>query len=289
MKNLQGDVVALLDSTGAVVVAYKYDAWGRPIKKEGSLAATLGTVQPFRYRGYVYDEETGLYYLRSRYYDPYHVRFINADAILANCNLYTYCHNEPITRIDSDGTDDSLSESKREVCNFAREGFWMVAAHQPLEYFPDWRRPKQKSIYLMYIPHEHFEFYLRSLTYQTAPDDVLLTALQDEIESKAQDGISELLSLIAEEGKYFGLLLSLYGVAVDKIAQIEKQRTTDMMWDADALAYQNQTGVYVLIEVQRNWGFLHTFTRSGSYVEMDPTITVNYYEKTVFESTYMSK
>ena len=44
VKNLQGDVVALLDSTGNIVVQYKYDAWGRPIKKEGSLAATLGTV-----------------------------------------------------------------------------------------------------------------------------------------------------------------------------------------------------------------------------------------------------
>ena len=62
VKNLQGDVVALLDSTGTVVVSYVYDAWGRPISKTGTLANTLGTVQPFRYRGYVYDEETELYY-----------------------------------------------------------------------------------------------------------------------------------------------------------------------------------------------------------------------------------
>ncbi len=51
VRNLQGDIVAILDSAGNKVVQYAYDAWGRPIKKEGSLASTLGTVQPFRYRG----------------------------------------------------------------------------------------------------------------------------------------------------------------------------------------------------------------------------------------------
>ena len=68
VKNLQGDVIAILDAAGNVVVSYVYDAWGAPIGKSGSMAETLGKVQPFRYRGYVFDEETGLYYLRSRYY-----------------------------------------------------------------------------------------------------------------------------------------------------------------------------------------------------------------------------
>ena len=60
--NLQGDVVALIDANGTQVVEYVYDAWGYPISKTGSLAATIGTLNPFRYRGYVYDEETKLYY-----------------------------------------------------------------------------------------------------------------------------------------------------------------------------------------------------------------------------------
>ena len=64
----QGDVVALIDANGTQMVEYGYDAWGNPISKTGSLAATIGTLNPFRYRGYVYDEETGLYYLRNRYY-----------------------------------------------------------------------------------------------------------------------------------------------------------------------------------------------------------------------------
>ena len=79
VKNLQGDVIAILDAAGNVVVSYVYDAWGAPIGKSGSMAETLGTVQPFRYRGYVFDEETGLYYLRSRYYNAERCRFVNAD------------------------------------------------------------------------------------------------------------------------------------------------------------------------------------------------------------------
>ena len=64
----------------------------------------MGTVQPFRYRGYVYDVETGLYYLRSRYYNPEWGRFINADALIKG-NLFGYCGNNPICRDDSSGRD----------------------------------------------------------------------------------------------------------------------------------------------------------------------------------------
>ena len=67
--NLQGDVVAMIDANGTQLVEYVYDAWGKPLSKTGSLKDTLGTINPFRYRGCVYDEETGLYYLRSRYGD----------------------------------------------------------------------------------------------------------------------------------------------------------------------------------------------------------------------------
>jgi len=109
IKNLQGDIVAILDSTGTAVVNYVYDAWGRPISKTGSMAGTLGTVQPFRYRGYVYDEETGLYYLRSRYYNPNLGRFVNADRVfdandsVTTYNQYAYCDNCPVIYLDSEG------------------------------------------------------------------------------------------------------------------------------------------------------------------------------------------
>ena len=107
--NLQGDVVALIDANGTQVVEYGYDAWGYPISKTGSLAATIGTLNPFRYRGYVYDEETGLYYLRSRYYNPEWKRFINADDLVGKIgtllchNQYSYCGNSPILYSDQNG------------------------------------------------------------------------------------------------------------------------------------------------------------------------------------------
>ena len=79
VKNLQGDIVAILDSTGSIVVEYKYDAWGKPFTPTGSMKDDLGKLNPFRYRGYVYDEETGLYYLRNRYYSFVWLRFLSSD------------------------------------------------------------------------------------------------------------------------------------------------------------------------------------------------------------------
>ena len=94
----------MLDSTGTEVVKYTYDAWGKPLSTTGSLASTLGTVQPFRYRGYVYDVETGIYYLRSRYYTPIWKRFINADSMIKG-NVFAYCNNIVTYVADEKGTD----------------------------------------------------------------------------------------------------------------------------------------------------------------------------------------
>ncbi len=100
LYNLQGDVIANVDSTGAKVVEYTYDAWGKQLTCTGSKASTVGTYQPFRYRGYIYDFESGLYYLRSRYYNPTWGRFINADSLVKG-NLFDYCRNNSIIKIDS--------------------------------------------------------------------------------------------------------------------------------------------------------------------------------------------
>ena len=108
--NLQGDVMAILNTAGTAVVEYTYDAWGNILSCTGSMASTLGQINPLRYRGYVYDNETQLYYLQSRYYDPEIGRFINADAqisapgseILGN-NMYAYCFNNPVNSSDPNG------------------------------------------------------------------------------------------------------------------------------------------------------------------------------------------
>ena len=108
--NLQGDVVAILNSSGTAVVQYTYDAWGNILTTTGSMASTLGAVNPLTYRGYVFDRETGLYYLQSRYYNPEIGRFINADAFastgqgLLGNNMFAYCNNSPILLSDPHGT-----------------------------------------------------------------------------------------------------------------------------------------------------------------------------------------
>ena len=123
VKNLQGDIVAILNSAGTAVVNYVYDAWGRLISKTGTLASTLGTVQPFRYRGYVYDEETGLYYLRSRYYNPTCCRFINMDSVLRKglllSNQQAYCCNNPVLYSDSNGRD-IFEDAWNGLCSFGQ-------------------------------------------------------------------------------------------------------------------------------------------------------------------------
>ena len=107
VRNAQNDVIALIDGEGNTVVKYTYDSWGKVLGITGSLADTVGVQNPFRYRGYYYDSETGMYYLKSRYYDPGIRRFLCADTqvndSVLGTNLYAYCENEPIGMLDSDG------------------------------------------------------------------------------------------------------------------------------------------------------------------------------------------
>ena len=102
LKNLQGDVIAITDTNGDTVATYSYDAWGKCTV--GSNSQDIANINPFRYRGYYLDTETGLYYLNSRYYDPETGRFINADdaqfACLQSGNLFNYCGNEPVKNVD---------------------------------------------------------------------------------------------------------------------------------------------------------------------------------------------
>jgi RHS repeat-associated protein len=128
--NLQGDVVAILDTTGAEVVGYSYDAWGNPLDTTGSMKLSLGLYNPLRYRGYVYDQETGLYYLQSRYYDPETGRFINADdtdylgasGTVLGYNLFAYCENNPVNCSDPTGTDAIWLQDLDAVWNMGHTG-----------------------------------------------------------------------------------------------------------------------------------------------------------------------
>ena len=107
VTNLQGDVLAILDGNKQVVASYSYDPYGKVLSATG----TLAEVNPLRYRGYVYDSETGFYYLQSRYYDPKVSRFIGMDPAMDGMNWYVYCSNSPISRVDPDGLKDYIYTS----------------------------------------------------------------------------------------------------------------------------------------------------------------------------------
>ncbi len=115
--NQQGDVTGLYKITynattkalsATRVASYEYDAWGNVTYSTG----TMAKINPLKYRGYYHDAESGFYYLQSRYYDPAIGRFVNADlpeytalsaTDIAESNLFTYCKNDPINRVDFDG------------------------------------------------------------------------------------------------------------------------------------------------------------------------------------------
>ena len=115
-KNAQNDIIALLDNMGTVVVKYKYDAWGngKVLNASGTEITdtnNIGILNPFRYRGYYYDTETNLYFLKTRYYDPQIGRFMTIDDLsyldpnsINGLNLYAYCGNNPIMYSDPNGT-----------------------------------------------------------------------------------------------------------------------------------------------------------------------------------------
>ena len=104
-------ITGLVDANGGAVVNYRYDSWGKLISITGSMAGTLGKDNPYRFKGYYYDDETRMYYLKSRYYQPEICRFISADTIevldcqgdLNDKNLYAYCDNNPVMRVDTGG------------------------------------------------------------------------------------------------------------------------------------------------------------------------------------------
>ena len=110
-RTVQGDIIAILNTSGEVIVTYEYDPSGNILSTSGSMAATLGADNPFRYRGYYYDNESGFYYLQSRYYDPVTGRFLNADdtaylgvtETTSGYNLFSYCNSNPVYYKDSFG------------------------------------------------------------------------------------------------------------------------------------------------------------------------------------------
>ena len=115
-KNLQGDIVALYNSSGLKLVTYEYDAWGnQTVTYHAGSSSGPAQYNPFRYRGYYYDADLGMYYLQSRYYDPNTCRFINADGYVSTgqgvlgYNMFAYCGNNPVMSVDPSGESSSFA------------------------------------------------------------------------------------------------------------------------------------------------------------------------------------
>lgn len=138
IKNLQEDIIGIMNANFDKVASYEYDAWGKvlSIKDANGVEITdlnhIAHINPFRYRSYYYDEETELYYLKSRYYNPSWGRFLNVDTYLGvnksvlGYNLYNYVNNNPVNSTDDSGeffkeawnwVKEKASKVKKTVCN----------------------------------------------------------------------------------------------------------------------------------------------------------------------------
>ena len=188
------------------MVSYVYDAWGRPISKTGTLASTLGTVQPFRYRGYIYDEETGLYYLRSRFYNQNNSRFLNADVLISKRPsplahmLFTYCQNNPVKYSDPTGMESTDSELTAKERHYRR-----------LDYYQDYPDVFDPSFFAGWddtVPadcHQFTAVYGPNVKY-VSPDglhEVIYDALGNEVTDPRDIGTYNYVSPNEDEWRHF--------------------------------------------------------------------------------------
>ncbi len=134
--NAQGDVIGIYDFSGRLMATYDYDEWGNctvnvlAADSNGHAIDSpdhIAHVNPFRYRGYFYDAETGFYYLNSRYYDPGTGRFVNGDNLLGanqdilSNNIFAYCSNNPVNCFDASGNGKIWNWFKENVVNPIKE------------------------------------------------------------------------------------------------------------------------------------------------------------------------
>ena len=133
--NSRGDIVGIYNGAGELKAHYEYDAWGNVISitdNNGNVITNpnhIGNLNPFRYRGYYQDTETGLYYLMSRYYDAVTHRFINADGYfqsggsILDANTFAYCGNNPVNLSDPNG-EHSCGAPTCPKCDSTRRAFY---------------------------------------------------------------------------------------------------------------------------------------------------------------------
>lgn len=138
VKNNLDDIIQIIDEMGNIVVKYYYDAWGNILSITDNIGneitdkSNIAIKNPFRYRSYYYDEETKLYYLNQRYYNPKWGRFISSDSEIntnpynIGYNLYAYCDNNPVNKVDYDGNSSFFGKLVKKISNAVNKVFKII-------------------------------------------------------------------------------------------------------------------------------------------------------------------
>ena len=178
--NWRGDVIQIYNASGTLVGSYTYDAWGKVTENATSAdTQNITETNPIRYRGYYYDTETRLYYLKSRYYDPAVKRFLNVDGLVSTSiedaakNMYAYCLNNPVIYADPEG--DSFVEINKTMFNTILWGINTVNSavsnykkQNSTSYYPDYAKAEEKAFTALetvglYFADQLFDTYLPAL------------------------------------------------------------------------------------------------------------------------------
>ena len=177
--NWRGDVVQIYNASGTLVGSYTYDAWGKVTENATSAdTENITETNPIRYRGYYYDTETRLYYLKSRYYDPAVKKFLNVDGLVSTSvedaakNMYAYCLNNPVIYADPDGkmTVEALTyillNMPRKIVHTSQNIVENI--HNSASRYPDYAKAEEKAFTALetvglYFADQLFDTYLPAL------------------------------------------------------------------------------------------------------------------------------
>ena len=177
--NWRGDVIQIYNASGTLVGSYTYDAWGKVTENATSAdTQNITETNPIRYRGYYYDTETRLYYLKSRYYDPAVKRFLNVDGLVSTSvedaakNMFAYCLNNPVIYADPDGkmTVEALTyillNMPRKIVHTSQ--YIVETIHNSASRYPDYAKAEEKAFTALetvglYFADQLFDTYLPAL------------------------------------------------------------------------------------------------------------------------------